>query len=133
MAPAASLAFSIFGSSKDTWRSLRGGLGIASVATLILSGCVNAWILLGSFRGLVVTGYGQLLMLKLAAFAVMLPFAAFNRFVLTPRLALSSDQARQDALRALSRNTWIEIVLGLSIFAIVGVLGTLHPAAHLVQ
>ena len=82
---------------------------------------------------LVVTGYGQLLMLKLAAFAVMLAFAAFNRFVLTPRLALSSDQPRQDALRALLRNTWIEIVLGLSIFAIVGVLGTLHPAAHLVQ
>jgi putative copper resistance protein D len=108
-------------------------LGIASVATLILSGFVNAWILVGSFRGLIVIGYGQLLMLKLAAFAVMLAFAALNRFVLTPRLALSSDRARQDALRALSRNTRIEIVLGLSIFAIVGVLGTLHPAAHLVQ
>ena len=108
-------------------------LGTVSVATLILSGSFNAWILVGSFRGLVVTSYGQLLMLKLAAFAVMLAFAAFNRFVLTQRLALSSDQARQDALRALSRNTWIEIVLGLSIFAIVGALGTLHPAAHLVQ
>jgi putative copper resistance protein D len=108
-------------------------LGTVSVATLILSGSFNAWILVGSFRGLVVTGYGQLLMLKLAAFAVMLTFAAFNRFVLTQRLALSSDQARQDAFRALSRNTWIEIVLGLSIFAIVGALGTLHPAAHLVQ
>ena len=108
-------------------------LGTVSVATLILSGFFNAWILVGSFRGLVVTGYGQLLMLKLAAFAVMLAFAAFNRFVLTQRLALSSDQARQDALRALSRNTWIEIALGLSIFAIVGALGTLHPAAHLVQ
>jgi putative copper resistance protein D len=108
-------------------------LGTVSVATLILSGFFNAWILVGSFRGLVVTGYGQLLMLKLAAFAVMLAFAAFNRFVLTQRLALSSNQARQDALRALSRNTWIEIALGLSIFAIVGALGTLHPAAHLVQ
>jgi putative copper resistance protein D len=31
------------------------------------------------------------------------------------------------------RNTWIEMALGLSIFAMVGVLGTLHPAAHLVQ
>ena len=108
-------------------------LGIVSVAALILSGVVNAWILVGSFRGLVVTGYGQLLMLKLAAFAVMLAFAAVNRFALTPRLALSSDDARQDALRALSRNTWIEIALGLSIFAMVGVLGTLHPAAHLVK
>ena len=72
-------------------------------------------------------------MLKLAAFTVTLAFAAFNRFVLTPRLALSSDQARQDALCGLSRNTWIEIALGLSIFAMVGVLGTLHPAAHLVH
>ena len=108
-------------------------LGIASVATLILSGFVNAWILVGSFRGLVVTGYGQLLMLKLAAFAAMLALAAFNRFVLTPRLALASDDARQDAHRALSRNTLIEIALGLSIFAMVGVLGTLHPAAHLVK
>jgi putative copper resistance protein D len=59
----------------------------------------------------------------------MLAFAASNRFVLTPRLALASD----DAPRAISRNTLIEIVLGFSIFAMVGVLGTLHPAAHLVK
>jgi len=108
-------------------------LGSVSVATLILSGFVNAWILVGSFCGLVVTGYGQLLMLKLAAFAVMLGFAAFNRFALTPRLALASDDARQAAHRELSRNTLIEIALGLSIFAMVGVLGTQHPAAHLVN
>jgi putative copper resistance protein D len=108
-------------------------LGIASVAMLILSGVINAWILVGSFRGLVVTDYGRLLMLKLAAFAVMLVFAALNRFALTPQLASPSDDARQGALRALSRNTIIEIALGLSIFAMVGVLGTLHPAAHLVK
>jgi putative copper resistance protein D len=108
-------------------------LGIASVAVLILSGSVNAWILIGSFRGLVATFYGQLLMLKLAAFTAMLAFATSNRFVLTPRLALPSDDARQDALRTLSRNTLIEIALGTSIFAMVGVLGTLHPAAHLVN
>ena len=104
-------------------------LGIASVAALILSGGINAWILVGSFRGLIVTDYGQLLMLKLAVFAAMLAFAAFNRLSLTPRLASLS----KDALRGLSRNTWIEIVLGFSIFALVGVLGTLHPAAHLVN
>ncbi len=108
-------------------------LAIVSVATLILSGSVNAWILVGSFRGLVLTGYGQLLMLKLAAFAVMLVFAALNRFFLTPRLALPSDKARQGALHALSRSILIEIALGLLIFAVVGVLGTQHPAAHLVK
>ena len=35
-------------------------LGIASVAILIVSGVINAWILVGSFRGLIVNGYGLL-------------------------------------------------------------------------
>jgi copper resistance protein D len=102
-------------------------LGVVSVATLLLSGIVNAWILVGSFRGLIFTGYGMVLMLKLAVFAAMLGFAAVNRFWLTPRLAGSPDDA---ALGQLMRNSVIEIVLGFLIFAIVGLLGTLHPASH---
>jgi copper resistance protein D len=108
-------------------------LGLASVAALILSGIINAWILVGSFEGLVDTLYGQLLTLKLTAFAAMLTFAAINRFSLTPRLASASVDAQHDATRRLLRNTWIEIILGFSIFAMVGVLGTLHPSAHLVK
>lgn len=107
-------------------------LGIVSVGTLLATGLVNAWILVGSFHALVITGYGRLLMLKLVVFAVMLVFAAINRFWLTPRLAFSSgDERRLEALRQLTRNSVIEIALGFAIFAIVGMLGTLHPAIHL--
>jgi copper resistance protein D len=107
-------------------------LGIVSVASLLLTGIVNAWILVGSFLALVITEYGQLLMLKVAVFAVMLMFAAINRFWLTPRLALASAcEMRLSALRQLTRNSSIEIALGFVIFAIVGMLGTLHPAIHL--
>jgi putative copper resistance protein D len=102
-------------------------LGVVSVGTLVLSGIVNAWILVGSFRGLCFNGYGIVLMLKLAVFAAMLGFAAVNRLWLTRRLAGSPDDA---ALHQLVRNSVIEIVLGFVIFAIVGVLGTLHPASH---
>jgi putative copper resistance protein D len=102
-------------------------LGVVSVAALVISGIVNAWILVGSFRGLIFSGYGVVLMLKLAVFAAMLGFAAVNRFWLTPRLAGSPDDA---ALRQLTRNSVIEIALGFLVFAIVGVLGTLHPASH---
>jgi putative copper resistance protein D len=106
-------------------------LGIASVATVLGSGIVNAWILVGSVNGLIVTQYGRLLMLKIALFAAMVAFAAFNRFWLTPRLALPvASVARFEALRQLTRNSVIEIVLALMIFAIVGMLGTLHPAIH---
>jgi putative copper resistance protein D len=103
-------------------------LGIVSVATLAVTGLVNSWILVGSFRALPATEYGQVLTLKLIVFAAMLVFAAVNRFALTPRLVAGNDH---EAVRKLMRNSVVEIALGLAIFAIVGVLGTLHPAIHL--
>jgi len=93
------------------------------------TGIVNTWILVGSFHALLAAEYGKILMLKLVVFAVMLVFAAVNRFRLTPQLAVSSATER-DALRRLTRNSTIEIALGFVIFAIVGLLGTLHPAIH---
>ncbi len=109
-------------------------LGIIAVATLLLTGTVNAWILVGSFHALVITEYGRLLMLKMIAFAVMLAFAGVNRFWLTPRLALASgNEPRLEVLRQLTRNSVIEIALGFTIFAIVGMLGTLHPAIHFIN
>jgi len=109
-------------------------LGVLSVAILVLSGIVNAWILIGSFRALLVTEYGQILILKLVIFAFMLAFAAVNRFRLMPRFAVSGgNRGQSEALRQLTRNSAIEIALGLAIFAVVGVLGTQHPAIHLVK
>ena len=109
-------------------------IGLASVAALIGSGIVNAWILVGSFRALLVTDYGQLLLLKLAVFAAMVGFATVNRLQLTPQLALAvKGEADGGELSALTRNTWIEFALALAIFAIVGLLGTLHPAIHMMR
>jgi putative copper resistance protein D len=111
-------------------------LGIASVGTLFLTGIVNAWFLVGSLDALMVTEYGRLLTLKVGLFAVMVAFAAINRFWLTPRLLTPSLQlpaespARLYSLGRLTRNSKIEIVLGLMIYGIVGLLGTLHPAIH---
>lgn len=105
-------------------------MGILGVEILVLSGIINAWILVGSFRGLFVTEYGLLLILKLVIFAFMLALAVVNRVWLTPRLALSPGNTGA-ACRQLKRNSTIEIVLGHAIFAIVGLLGMLHPAIHL--
>ncbi len=104
-------------------------LGIVSVGTILATGLINVSILLGSVNALRTTEYGRLLTLKLALFAAMLLTAGVNRFWLTPRLALGSGRDRQ-ALRRLTRNSMVEIALGLAIFAIVGALGTMHPAIH---
>jgi copper resistance protein D len=122
----------------EAWSRLARGaterfstLGIVSVAILLGSGIVNAWMLVGSVGGLIGTQYGHLLLLKIALFAAMVGFAAVNRFWLTPRLASRSGSAAQlETLHRLTRNSLIEIALALMIFAIVGMLGTWHPAIH---
>ncbi|MFY9828553.1 MAG: CopD family protein [Rhodoplanes sp.] len=106
-------------------------LGIVSVATLIATGIINAWILVGSFRALFGTDYGQLLLVKLGLFGVMLCLAAVNRLHWTPRLTQAPGPAQSEAARQLTRNSTIEVGLGLVIFVIVGALGTIHPAIHL--
>ncbi len=106
-------------------------MGLTIVVVIFATGIVNAWILVGSLHGLVVTEYGRLLTLKMALFAIMLSVAAVNRFWLTPRLVLPSEDGQPvEALRLLTRNSMVEIALALLIFAIVGMLGTLHPAIH---
>src|SRR5712664_690400 len=106
-------------------------MGIAIVVVVFATGIINAWILVGSWHALIVTGYGRVLMLKVALFAAILLIAAANRFWLTPRLALpSGSEPQYEAVHRLERNSMIEIALALLIFAIVAMLGTLHPAIH---
>jgi putative copper resistance protein D len=69
-------------------------------------------------------------MFKVAIVAIMIMFAAVNRLLLVPRLV---QPAHDSALGGLMRNTVAEIVLAFLVFAVVGLLGTMHPAAHLVN
>jgi putative copper resistance protein D len=101
-------------------------LGVACVALLAASGTANAWFLVGDVPALVGTLYGRLLLAKLALFAVMLALALANRWYLSRRLG----EGDADALRLLRRNAGAEIVVGLAIVAIVGVLGVTPPAIH---
>jgi putative copper resistance protein D len=115
----------------ETWDSVATNtarrfsiLGIISVGTLLATGLVNSWNLLAAPLDLITTDYGRLLVLKIGLFAAMVYIAAFNRFSLTPRLALPR------AMRALERNAFIETGLGLCVIAVVGALGTMAPPVH---
>jgi putative copper resistance protein D len=104
-------------------------LGIGCVGTLLATGVVNSWFLVGGIPGLLGTPYGRLLLLKLALFAAMVSVAAINRQLLTPQL--HAGVAPTAALRRLRRNALIETTLGLAILTIVGALGAEPPGAHL--
>ncbi|HWX84122.1 MAG TPA: copper homeostasis membrane protein CopD [Xanthobacteraceae bacterium] len=106
-------------------------LGIASVGTLLATGIVNTFYLVGSVPALYGTAYGRLLLIKIALFLAMVAIAAVNRFSLTPQLLQHANiAASRDALRRLRRHAAIEALAGATIIAIVAALGTMAPAIH---
>jgi putative copper resistance protein D len=99
-------------------------LGIACVTTILATGIVNSFALVGSVPALVETDYGRLLLVKIAIFFAMAAIAAVNLLRLRHRL----HEAR--TLRQLKWNALVETGLGLVVIAIVGVLGIMVPGMH---
>ncbi|AMK21604.1 copper resistance protein CopD [Sphingobium sp. TKS] len=115
-----------------TWQMLAsfGSVGTIVVATLILTGLLNAAFLLRpvDLRLLPSTQYGQLLLLKLTLFGVMLGLAALNRFRLSPALARADKASNGSAaVLALRVSVGLEFTLAGAILLLVGWLGTLEP------
>jgi len=107
------------------------GMGYIAVATLIGSGLVNSWFLVGTASGLLETAYGQMLVTKLALFAGMLGLAVSNRFWIVRSLAKAQidDLTVSTVWAAKLRNHVLsEQLLGLMVLLIVSVLGTMRPA-----
>jgi len=108
-------------------------VGIAAVCTILATGILNSVFLVGSIPALLGTGYGHLLLVKIALFLTMVTFAAINRQWLLPQLAETPSGAassRRNILRQLQRNALIEAVLGGAVLLVIGVLGTTPPALH---
>jgi len=103
-------------------------LGILSVGTLLATGVINSWYLVGSVTALLGTPYGRLLSIKIALFLAMVAIAGVNRLRLTPRL--SRNETATAAQHQLRRNAAIETLFGVFIVVIVAVMGTEPPASH---
>ena len=107
------------------------GVGAAVVCTLILTGTVNSWFLIGParWRELFTMPYGRLLLVKLALFVLMLMLAAANRYRLVAALnaSITASSPVLPAMRALRLSVMVETALALLVIAVVEMLGTLTP------
>ncbi|KRC82702.1 hypothetical protein ASE13_01390 [Sphingomonas sp. Root241] len=105
-------------------------IGTVVVGTLIVTGAANLLLLLGFDQLSALPGslYGQLLLFKLLAFAVMLGLAASHRFRLVPAFerALAAEDHRA-ALGVLRTSLVVETLCAALILALVAWLGTLDP------
>jgi len=105
------------------------GMGYLAVATLLGSGFVNSWFLVGSVSNLIGTPYGQVLLIKLVLFAGMVALAAANRLWLVPLMSsLSSSLEATIYQHRLRNHLFGEQALGVMVLLIVSVLGTMRPA-----
>jgi putative copper resistance protein D len=107
------------------------GMGYLAVATLVGSGLVNCWFLVGNVSRLLTTSYGQLLTVKLVLFAGMLALAVSNRFRLVPSLTEARGDDRQGPtalIGKLRHHVLGEQFLGLAVLLVVSVLGIMQPA-----
>ncbi len=98
-------------------------VGHLAVAAVVLSGVANTLLVLGGLPADWSQPYQLLLCMKIILVGAMIVLALVNRYVLVPRLASNS------ALELLTRLTWFEIALGLSVVSLVAVFGTLAPTA----
>ena len=99
--------------------------GTLLVGSIVVSGAINGWLILGpdGITHLFSTDYGVLLVAKVAAFGAMLLIAAANRWMLTPMLRDRPDRA----LPWLRASLTLELGCAVAILALVARLGMLSP------
>jgi len=101
---------------------------------MALTGLLNSIFMVGSFRALLTSAYGQLLISKVILFFVMVGFGAWNLFLLKPRIAIALPTVnvaqQKSAVRSLLRNVLCEVGLGAAVILIVAVLGITPPPLH---
>lgn len=105
-------------------------VGTICVLVIAATGLLNSQMIIGAenIAASLAAPYGQLLLVKLALFGLMLALAGVNRWRLTPALKLSlaeSDPAQ--ALGAIRRSLFLEITAGAAILALVAWFGMLEP------
>jgi copper transport protein len=91
------------------------------LVVLVAAGTVLGWQLVGSWSGLVGSGYGRVLLAKVALVAVAVGVAAYNRYRLVPRAP--------DVRRVLTRTITVEASLLVAVLLVTGFLVQQNPPA----
>jgi putative copper resistance protein D len=102
-------------------------LGVWLVAVVVVSGCLNSWWRLGGVAPLWSSGYGQIVLLKVALVLLMGVCALCNRNVFTPaveRLEAEEPAAAGKALRGLRWSLALETLLGAAVLVAAFFLGS---------
>jgi putative copper resistance protein D len=102
-------------------------MGYVAVGLLLATGVLNTVSIVRRPELLITSEYGRLLLIKIGLGTLMVGISLVNRFILVSRLYGSERSGAHQASVALYRNAVAEQLIGVLVFAIVAVLGTVHP------
>ncbi len=103
----------------------------AVLAALVASGAVLAWRIVGSWSGLVDSGYGQLLLVKIGVASVAAGLAAYNRLRLLPLVRRDVDAVDATAAgHRLTRTASVEAVALVGVLLVTGFLVQKTPPSE---
>jgi copper transport protein len=102
--------------------------GATVLAALTVTGALASWRILGTWSALLHTGYGQVLLVKVAVVAVAALTAGFNRWRLLPRV-VDGVGHRDDGSATVRVRTavWCEAGLLVVVLGLTGFLSNLSP------
>lgn len=104
-------------------------LAASVLGLLVTAGVLLGWRILGSWEALFQTGYGWLLLAKVATVAVAAVVAAYNRLKLLPRYRVDGGHAEhQSAARGLARVVSAEAAVLVLVVGLTGFLVHQSPA-----
>ena len=103
---------------------------LAVMTVIVATGVLNAWNEVGGVPNLVGTGYGWLVLLKVALLLPVLGLAGWNRDRLLPRLAGEGVTVGRPAMRSLGGFVAVEAVVGAALIVVAAVLALTPPGRH---
>jgi copper transport protein len=98
-------------------------IATGALAVVVLTGLSRAVAEVGAPANLIHTSFGRTLLVKLALFCVLLALGALSHFILVPR-----QDGGEAGLQPLRRTVRGEVLLGVAILAVTGLLSGLAPA-----
>lgn len=107
------------------------GVAAGILAALVVSGSILTWRILGSWSALLGSGYGRLLMVKLAVVLVAVAIAAWNRYALLGRLQQAVRRRdRRAGARPVVRAAGAEAAVLVAVLLVTGLLVDRSPEAE---
>jgi copper transport protein len=106
-------------------------MALVAVGVIVVTGTFQAWLEVGSWAGLVQTGYGLSVTVKIVLLALMLGLAAFNLLVVRPglaRMAVAGSGSASALARRFALAIRGEAALALVVLVVAAVLTGLSPA-----